>query len=89
MKHVLSVMGLQNHPGNPKLWTIAHEMAQKRKNDGFCSYLLCYKPIMPMKHVLSVMGLQNHPGNPKLWTIAHEMAQKRKIDGFCSYLLNI
>jgi hypothetical protein len=31
VKHVLSVMGLQNHPGNPKLWTIAHETAQKRK----------------------------------------------------------
>jgi hypothetical protein len=33
IKHVLSVMSLENDPENPKLWTIAHEMAQKRKND--------------------------------------------------------
>jgi hypothetical protein len=43
-------MGLENHPGNPKLWTIAHEMAQKRKNDKFL--------VMHIKQVLSVMGLK-------------------------------
>jgi hypothetical protein len=25
LKHVLSVIGLVNHPGNPKWWAIAHE----------------------------------------------------------------
>jgi hypothetical protein len=39
VKHVLSVMGLQNHPRNPKLWTIAHETAQNVKTTGFWSYL--------------------------------------------------
>jgi hypothetical protein len=29
LKHVLSVMGLENHPGNAKLWTIAHENGPK------------------------------------------------------------
>jgi hypothetical protein len=37
VKHVLSVMGLENYPRNPKLWTIAHETAQKRKMTGFWS----------------------------------------------------
>jgi hypothetical protein len=35
LKHVLSGMGLGNHPGTPKLWAIAHENAHKRKNDIF------------------------------------------------------
>jgi hypothetical protein len=39
IKHVLSVMGLENHPRNPKLWTIAHETAQNIKMTGFWSYL--------------------------------------------------
>jgi hypothetical protein len=64
LKHVLSVMGLQNHPGNPKLWTIAHETAQKRKNNGFL--------VISLKHLVSVMGLVNHLRNPKQWVIAHE-----------------
>jgi hypothetical protein len=29
LKHVLSVMGLVNHPGTPKLWAIAHENGPK------------------------------------------------------------
>jgi hypothetical protein len=29
LKHVLSVMGLVNHPGTPKLWAIAHEDGPK------------------------------------------------------------
>jgi hypothetical protein len=41
VKHVLSVMGLQNHTRNAKLWTIAQEMAQKRKNGEFL--------VMPIK----------------------------------------
>jgi fatty-acid desaturase len=64
LKHVLSFMGLVNHPGTPKLWAIAHENGHKRKNDEFL--------VMPLKHVLSVIGLVNHPGKPKLWAIAHE-----------------
>jgi hypothetical protein len=64
LKHVLSVTGLVNHPRNPRLWAIAHENSEKRKNDEFL--------VMPLKHVLSVIGLVNHLGNPKLWTIAHE-----------------
>jgi hypothetical protein len=35
LKHVLSVMGLVNHPGIPKLWDIAHEKGHKRKNNEF------------------------------------------------------
>jgi hypothetical protein len=29
LKNVLSVMGLVNHPGTPKLWAIAHENGPK------------------------------------------------------------
>jgi hypothetical protein len=29
LKNVLSVMGLVNHPGTPKLWAIAHENIPK------------------------------------------------------------
>jgi hypothetical protein len=25
LEHVLSVMGLVNHPGTPKMWAIGHE----------------------------------------------------------------
>jgi hypothetical protein len=35
LKYVLSVMGLVNHPGTPKLWAIAHKNGHKRKNDEF------------------------------------------------------
>jgi hypothetical protein len=61
-------MGLENHPGNPKLWTIAHENVPKCKNDEFL--------VMPLRHRLSIMGLVNHHRNPKLWTIAHENRPK-------------
>jgi hypothetical protein len=50
-------MGLENHPENPKLWTIAHDTAQKHKIDGFLD--------IPLKHLVSVMGLVNHLENPK------------------------
>jgi hypothetical protein len=63
-------MGLQNHPVNPKLWTIAHEMAQKCKNDGFL--------VIPLKHLVSVMGLVNNLENPIQWAIAHETTLKCK-----------
>jgi hypothetical protein len=65
-------MGHVNHPGNPRLWAIAHENGQKCKNNEFC--------VMPLKHVLSVMGLVNHLGTPKLWAIAHKNGHKRKND---------
>jgi hypothetical protein len=35
LKHVLSGMGLVNHPKTLKLWAIAHVKALKRKNDEF------------------------------------------------------
>jgi hypothetical protein len=57
-------MGLVDHPGNPRLWAIAHENGQKRTNDEFL--------VMPLKHVMTIMGLGNHPGTPKLWAIAHD-----------------
>jgi hypothetical protein len=68
LKNVLSVMGLVNHPGTPKLWAIDHENGHKCKNDEFL--------VMPLKHVLSVMGLVNHPGTPKLWAIAQKNGPK-------------
>jgi hypothetical protein len=76
LKHVLSLMGLVNHPITPKLWAIAHENGYKCKNDEFL--------VMSLKHVLRVMGLVNQPRNPKLWAIAHENGpkmQKRRVFG--------
>jgi hypothetical protein len=35
LKNVMSVMGLVNHLGTPKLLAIAHENHHKRKNDEF------------------------------------------------------
>jgi hypothetical protein len=61
-------MDLENHPKNPKLWTIAHETAQKHKNNEFL--------VIPLKHRLGVMGLVKHRRNPKLWTISHENGPK-------------
>jgi hypothetical protein len=49
LKHVLSVMGLVNHPGTPKLWAIAHKNGHKRKNDEFL--------VMSLKHVLGVIDV--------------------------------
>jgi hypothetical protein len=43
LKNVLSVMGLVNHPGTQKLWAIAQENSNKRKNIEFS--------VMPLKHV--------------------------------------
>jgi hypothetical protein len=57
LKNVLSVMGLVNHPGIPKLWAIAQKTVLKCKNDEFF--------VMPLKHVLSVMGLVAHENGPK------------------------
>jgi hypothetical protein len=75
-------MGLQNHPRNPKLWTIAHKTAQKCKNDWFL--------VIPLKHLVSVMGLVNHLGNPKQWAIAHENDPKtQKKVSFWSCLSNM
>jgi hypothetical protein len=67
-------MGLENHPGNPKLWTIAHEMAQKHKNDR------CL--VIPLKHFMSVMGHVSPPITPKQWAIAQKNGHKRKHDWF-------
>jgi hypothetical protein len=35
LKHVLSVMGLVDHPRTPKLWAIAHKNGHTQKNDKF------------------------------------------------------
>jgi hypothetical protein len=53
LKHVLSFMGLGNHPRTAKLWEIAHENGHKCKNNEFL--------VMSLKHVLSVMGLEITP----------------------------
>jgi hypothetical protein len=66
--------GLENHPENPKLWTIAHENGPKSKNDKLL--------VMPLKHVLSVTGHVNTPITPKQWAIAHKKGHKRKNDKF-------
>jgi hypothetical protein len=79
LKNVLSVMGLENHLENPKLWAITHENGHKRKNDEF--------DVIPLKLVQSVMGLVNHPGTPKLWAIAHKNGQKRKNNEFFRFSL--
>jgi hypothetical protein len=68
LKHVLSVMGLVNHLGTPKLWAIAHENSHKRKNNEFI--------VMSLKHKLRFMGLVNHPRTLKLWAMAHENGPK-------------
>jgi hypothetical protein len=68
LKHVLSGMGLVNHPKTLILWAIAHVKALKRKNDEFL--------VKPLKHVLSVMDLVNHLGTQKLWAVAHENGPK-------------
>jgi hypothetical protein len=33
LKHVLTVMGLVDHPKTAKLWAIAHEKGHKHKNN--------------------------------------------------------
>jgi hypothetical protein len=58
LRNVLTIMGLENLPGTPKLFAIANENGHKRKNDKFS--------VMRLKNVLSVMGLIKLPGNPKL-----------------------
>jgi hypothetical protein len=67
-------VGLVNHPATQKLWAIAHENSNKRKNIEFS--------VMHLKHVQSVMGLVNQPRTPKLWTIAHENGHKHKNNEF-------
>jgi hypothetical protein len=68
LKNILSVMGLVNHTGTPKLWAIAHENGHKRKNDEFS--------IIPLKNIQSIIFLVNHHGTPKLSAIAHENVPK-------------
>jgi hypothetical protein len=61
LKNILSVMGLINHPGIPKLWAIAHENGHKRKNDEFSC---------PLQNIHTVIFLTNLHGTPKQWEIA-------------------
>jgi hypothetical protein len=39
LKHVLSVMGLVNHPGTPKMWAITHENSHKCKMMSFLPFI--------------------------------------------------
>jgi hypothetical protein len=57
LKHVLSVMGLVDHPETPKLWAIAHENGHTRKKTSFfCHFSLeCTDGHIPCKS----------PWNPK------------------------
>jgi hypothetical protein len=57
LKNVLSVMGLVNHPGTPKLWAIAHKNGHKRKNNEFF--------VIPLQNVQTVIFLVNLHGPPK------------------------
>jgi hypothetical protein len=68
LKHVLSVMGLVNHPGTPKLWAIAHENGHKCKNDDFL--------VIPLQNVQTVIFLINLHGTQKQWVISHENGPK-------------
>jgi hypothetical protein len=74
LKHVLSVMGLVNHPRNPRLWAIAYENGpkmQKRQVFGHASQT-CTKCHGPCKS----------PRTPKQWAIAHKNGYKRKNNEF-------
>jgi hypothetical protein len=68
LENILSVMGLVNHPGTPKLWAIAHENGHKHKNDEFFG--------IPLSNIQTVIFLVNHHGTAKLWAIAHENVPK-------------
>jgi hypothetical protein len=57
LKHVLSVIGLVNHPGTPKLWAIAHENDHNHKNDEFWD--------MSLKHAVC-HGSCKSPRKPKI-----------------------
>jgi hypothetical protein len=89
LKHVLSVMGLVDHPGTLKLWAIAHKNGHTRKNSPKMQKWWVFF-VMPLKHVLSVMGLVDHPRTPKLWVIAHKNGHTRKNDkSFLSFLSSV
>jgi hypothetical protein len=62
LKNILSVMGLVNHIGTPKLWEIAHE------NDKFF--------IIPLENLQTIIFLVNLHETPKLWAIAHQNVPK-------------
>jgi hypothetical protein len=91
LKHVLTVMGLVNHPETPKLWAIAHENVQTiifvvnvHETPKQCAIAHENDPktqkgeflVVPLKNVLSVIVLVNHPETPKPWAIAHETSPK-------------
>jgi hypothetical protein len=59
LKNVLSVMGLVNHPGTPKLWGIAHKKAINAKTTSFF--------VIPLQNVQTVIVLVNLKGTQKQW----------------------
>jgi hypothetical protein len=79
LKHVVSVMGLVNHLGNPKQWAIAHEngpKTQKRCVFGHASQT-CTECHGPCKS----------PRTSKQWEIAHKNGHKSKNDKFLVMLV--
>jgi hypothetical protein len=50
LKNVLSVMGLVNHPGTPKLWAIAQKMTKTQNYEFF---------VVPLQNVHIVIFLVN------------------------------
>jgi hypothetical protein len=50
LKNVLSVMGLVNHPGIPKLWAIAQKRPKTQKYEFF---------VVPLQNVHTVIFLVN------------------------------
>jgi hypothetical protein len=74
LKHVLSVIGLVDHPGILKLWAIAQENSHNRKNDKFfCHSSLecteCHGPCRSLR-------------NPKTRGNSTKTALKHKNDKF-------
>jgi hypothetical protein len=69
----MSVMGLVNHPENPRLWAVAHETARNTKMTSFGhASQTCTECHWPCKLLET----------PKLWAIAHENGHKRKNNEF-------
>jgi hypothetical protein len=71
LKHVLSIMGLVDHPGTPKLWAVAHENGRKCKNDknfhhSSLEFTDCHIPCKtPRNHKQWAIAQKNGPQTQK------------------------
>jgi hypothetical protein len=74
LKHVQSVMDLENHSGTPKMWAIGYENGPKTQKQRFFGHAsqTCTEWHGPCKS----------PGTPKLWAIAHKNSHTHKNDMF-------